>query len=340
MMKRRPFYQAVSSCGRQFTFMSLFGLVTATVSVLMLWGAWEPYSYWLDEIFSVAAARESFSGLFRHWILIDVHPPLYSILLKLWVDLFGLSEVATRSLSLLAGVMVIAVVLRMVWARREMAAYAILLLAMPWFVYYAQETRAYVFLYLLGLIATLAAVQRRQMCFLATLVVMAWVHYFGLLFGLALVFAGMFLNRRLGKFEVLAVLLMLAWLPLHIALGDVLSKATGGFWIKVNGPGETLANFLGIISPGFKLLWRAVPAVSLIYAALIFSVLCYFPYQALRKGGSDNVDAQLALGVLCFLVGVVIIDTVVPMSTTRNFLVAMPAFFYVLYRMGDRKSVV
>ncbi|HVK99931.1 MAG TPA: hypothetical protein VM553_08965, partial [Dongiaceae bacterium] len=57
------------------------------------------YSYWWDELLSVSQAQLGVSEMFTKTILIDVHPPLYPFLLKIWVALFGISEIATRSLS-------------------------------------------------------------------------------------------------------------------------------------------------------------------------------------------------------------------------------------------------
>ena len=45
-----------------------------------------PYSYWLDELYSVTASNENFSSLHRI-ILHDLHPPLYQLLLKGWTTI-------------------------------------------------------------------------------------------------------------------------------------------------------------------------------------------------------------------------------------------------------------
>ncbi len=57
-------------------------------------------SYWRDEAFSILLAQRSFLDII--WIAAhDFSPPLYFLLLRIWIILFGKSEVATRSLSLI-----------------------------------------------------------------------------------------------------------------------------------------------------------------------------------------------------------------------------------------------
>jgi uncharacterized membrane protein len=54
-------------------------------------------SYFIDELFTIENAR-TLDKLF-----IDVHPPLYTLVLKAYMFIFGNSETATRILSVLAG---------------------------------------------------------------------------------------------------------------------------------------------------------------------------------------------------------------------------------------------
>ncbi len=59
---------------------------------------WLLQSYWRDEAFSVLLAQKPFSEIFRI-VAQDYSPPLYFFLLRIWILLFGSTEVATRSLS-------------------------------------------------------------------------------------------------------------------------------------------------------------------------------------------------------------------------------------------------
>ena len=58
-------------------------------------------SVWFDEAYSIMLAKQSTGELLRLTGL-DTHPPLYYLLLKAWAGMFGWSEVALRSLSVIA----------------------------------------------------------------------------------------------------------------------------------------------------------------------------------------------------------------------------------------------
>ena len=61
-------------------------------------------SGWLDEGYSLAAARRPLGALIRFTAHFDTHPPLYYILLHVWASIAGTGLLAARLLSLLCGV--------------------------------------------------------------------------------------------------------------------------------------------------------------------------------------------------------------------------------------------
>ena len=113
---------------------------------------------WLDEALSVNIADQplgSISDSLRH----DGHPPLYYYVLAGWINVFGSSDFAVRSLSMVLGLFAIG--LTFVVARRhggrELAALAAFAMAVsPYAVRYSSETRMYAFVIVLVLIGWLA----------------------------------------------------------------------------------------------------------------------------------------------------------------------------------------
>ena len=75
----------------------MLGLLGFLISVA---GSWRP-SYWGDEAASVMSAQRSLPGLFRLLDNVDAVHGAYYLLLHVWIDLFGTSELATRGLSAL-----------------------------------------------------------------------------------------------------------------------------------------------------------------------------------------------------------------------------------------------
>lgn len=105
-------------------------------------------SLWNDEGTSAALALRDLATITRD-AAHDIHPPLYYWLLHFWVRLWGVSELALRSLSALLGVAVVGLVFLI--GEALFGAQVGLLAAFfsaisPFQVYYSQETRMYMLL--------------------------------------------------------------------------------------------------------------------------------------------------------------------------------------------------
>jgi mannosyltransferase len=113
---------------------------------------------WLDEALSVNIASLPIGDIpeaLRH----DGHPPLYYVLLHGWMEVFGTSNLAVRSLSAvfsLAAVVAIAVIAGRLGGRRMAQAAVLLFLGCPFVVRYATEARMYSLIILLVLLGWLA----------------------------------------------------------------------------------------------------------------------------------------------------------------------------------------
>jgi len=107
-------------------------------------------SFWLDEAIGALVVKEqglvSIASQFPRG---DNHPPLYYLMLEIWSNLFGFSEIALRSLSVIFGVMTIFLVFqiakKIVKNNKFYSLFSALLLASsPLHIYYSQEARMYV----------------------------------------------------------------------------------------------------------------------------------------------------------------------------------------------------
>ncbi len=101
-------------------------------------------SLWRDEAFSILAAQRSLGFLFTK---LGFEPPVYYMLLHFWVRIFGESEVATRSLSLLGFVLATAIVIEWsgsMFKKHWLAWFTPLFFFLnPMLLYYAFEVRTY-----------------------------------------------------------------------------------------------------------------------------------------------------------------------------------------------------
>lgn len=114
---------------------------------------------WWDEGYSVWFANQSLLQIARLTAL-DIHPPLYYVLLSLWTQFFGLGPVALRWFSVLVGVAAVPLIYLVGYGlsgRRVGLAGAVLLAINPLHIYYSQEVRMYALMTVWSLLAVGAA---------------------------------------------------------------------------------------------------------------------------------------------------------------------------------------
>jgi mannosyltransferase len=154
--------------------------------------------FWEDEAITTGIASHSLSaipGVLRH----DGSPPLFYLLLHVWISVFGASEAATHALSLLFGLLCIPAGMWAGWSLfgRRAGLYAAVLFAFSTFLTaYAQETRMYELMALLGILETAAFIHafvyRRRgylIMFAICQALMLYTHGWGIFFGVGSVLA-------------------------------------------------------------------------------------------------------------------------------------------------------
>ncbi len=113
-------------------------------------------SLWYDEGFSVYLAQKSLLEMTTRTAA-DIQPPLYYCVLHVWMRLAGRSEFAVRFLSLLFGTVTVPLIFvlgRRLAGERVGLLAASLLAVSPFHVWYAQETRMYTLVTLLGVLSS------------------------------------------------------------------------------------------------------------------------------------------------------------------------------------------
>lgn len=111
--------------------------------------------YWVDEGLSVGIAGHPLAHI-PSLLQQDGSPPLYYLILHLWMDLRGRGEVATHELSLIFALLTVPVAYwggASLFDRRTGVICALLAAGAPYLTVYAHETRMYALLALLALIA-------------------------------------------------------------------------------------------------------------------------------------------------------------------------------------------
>jgi mannosyltransferase len=104
-------------------------------------------SLWLDETVSVWFANRSLGDVLLVQPAADVHPPLYYLILSLWIKAFGSEEFQVRLLSAIFGIVSIPLlyfVVKNLFRNSSTAMVSAFILSIsPFHIYYSQETRMY-----------------------------------------------------------------------------------------------------------------------------------------------------------------------------------------------------
>lgn len=118
-------------------------------------------SIWFDEAYSITLIRLPLDKLV-HFTAVDVHPPLYYLVLKAWVFVFGDSELGLRSLSMVSGALAsgvaVALARYMFGARAALIALPFVVVS-PFLLRYDIEARMYALASLICITATYVLVR-------------------------------------------------------------------------------------------------------------------------------------------------------------------------------------
>jgi uncharacterized membrane protein len=255
------------------------------------------YSLWTDELFSLTAVRLSWNEMFVKLILDKVHPPLFYIVLKIWVAIGGESLLWLKLLPVLIAS---ATIIPFYGLCRELNLSAratnmtLLLMAVNgYLIYYAQEVRMYILLlfftvssfWLFARFVNDTTKKNRYLIYLFICnLLLIYSHYFGFIVVGAEGFFLLLLDRRkFFRFLISVAALVLFFIPwAYVVINAILLKqgpVTGLDWIgrpnlnsvvlyfeTLTGPLE----FLG--SSYFRLLLFGGPVLIWLIQTIIYSV--------------------------------------------------------------------
>jgi mannosyltransferase len=225
--------------------------------------------YWTDEGLSVGISSHpllDIPGVLRQ----DGSPPLYYLLLSVWISVFGIGEGSTHALSVAIAMMTIPATFlaaRAMFGMRAAWFGALLAALNPYLTYYAQETRMYALVILLSIIVSgtfvLAFVQRRRAwlpALGAALALLMYAHNWGLFLAVGtgaavlVLLAGESDRRALLRDAALVygavALVYLPWLPSLLFQ----ARHTGAPWSVAPLPQDALGGLT-------RLLGGAAPAM-------------------------------------------------------------------------------
>jgi hypothetical protein len=275
-------------------FLLLVGLFVAA----RLWNLGD-YNLWSDEIFSLKAARQSWGRLFHVAISDAVHPPLFYILLKIWIWIGGQSVVW---LHLLPTVIAIATIIPLFLLARELrlsaAAFNLVLLFMAvngYLIFYSLELRMYSLTLLLTICSLWAFVRffnsksrtwKELLPLFAVNVLLVYSHYYGwLVVGIQFLFLLFWGRHKLWPFSITAAAVAVCFSPWAVIVITRAAKK-GGIgnleWLA-QPDALSLAEFFGNLHGAYR--FRGQMALGL----LLFSLPIFaWAWEVLRRDRSGS----------------------------------------------------
>ena len=321
-------------------------------------------SLWFDEAFSAYISQFSFIDIARYTAG-DVHPPLYYWILKVWAWLFGTTDLAYRSLSVLFGALTMAVVFflsRKLFGRRIAWASLFLLSFSPMLVRYGDEARMYTLVAFIVFLATYVLIKAREthsrklwITYGVLISLGMWTHYFTALawiahwvwWGIEKYTKGIswkaywkaFFSKEWLLSYGLAVGLYLPWLPFMAKqLGIVQGN---GFWIGpvgVDTPTNYLTNYFFYLEHGQVKQWTALAMLTIVVLTVILIPRVYKKLTRKEKS-SFRLIASLAWApfVLLFLSSLPPLRSSYVERYLIPSIVALSVFLAIIFVVGTRR---
>lgn len=295
-------------------------------------------SLWRDEAFSILFAERPLSFIIRN---LTFEPPVYYLLLHYWMKIFGISEIATRSLSFLG--FTLAVVVVIIWSEKLFKKHwlswvtPLLFMTNPMLLYYGIEVRTYGWYIFFATLSLYAYSQARWRLFVIANILGFYTHtYFLFLVASEGIHWLVVHRKKLAKPLLLfrepmiasMLLIMSAMLPWIIRVAKAADTLKNSWYFPVDW--HLVKSVLGNIYLGYEgtpwYLWGFTAGLSLILLILFF--------LALRPKATRERNAIFLSAVFVPLIIVIGFSFLKPLFTNRYvIMVAIGEVFLVAFAL-------
>lgn len=296
-------------------------------------------SFWRDEAFSYLMAKMPILDMLQTTAR-DFNPPFYYILLHGWMNIFGSSEVAIRSLSLIffaISVFVFLMLLIDVLKIPEKKAWIYVLLfgINPFMLYYGIEGRMYSLFALLSLSSFYLLMTKRLKWYALCVGIGLFTHYFFIfVLGTQLLYVALYERTSLKKLVRTVTLPVVAFLPWLYYISPTITTKTDNFWTQPLSFSESI-NTLGILFTGYEMVWQFYTKYIPYVSVAIVAILAYFFSRKIRK---DPILSLLLLWAFGAYFSVAIISFIKPIFVPRYLIFAVPGFLALLAYIMEHVS--
>ncbi len=303
-------------------------------------------SIWLDEAFSISISHRSLIDVLQMTVRTDTHPPLYYLLLKIWL-LFSQSETWVRLLSSIFSIASIPVMYllanKLFNDRRAGLVGAAILVFSPFQIWYAQEARMYAVLTFFVLASAYFFIQALQsgsaiawLGYMVTTVLALYTDNGAIWYLLTLAVFSILSIRRFRHRIIpwllshLGIAILYAfWLPFLIMQTR---QVTESFWLPPPSFQTVLGTFLDFHSYNFPVI-----EISLLYMAAIFVFAYIVPGKSWQRQFA-NLWLFLPLGISLLL------SLRQPIFLSRNLIAASLGYYLLvtdtIWKFQSKKAIL
>jgi hypothetical protein len=294
----------------------LTGLTVLLYVVMRLWRLTH-FSLQRDEIFSLETARLTWHAMFAEVVADAVHPPLFYILLKIWILITGESLFSLRILPTLIAIAALVPFLLLCRELNVGATVCILALFLfavnGYFIAYAHEVRMYSLLLCLTLIALWlfvrffrrAETNRGELIWLfAVHLLLVFTHYYAwLVIGAELLFLTIWKRERLPRFAVIVGLISLCFLPWVFSVLNALQTRAVGLTTQLSWhtkPGLVdVAAYYALLNGAFSFAHSTT--IGLLIFLTVIAIVTFQIWQDRWSREENGRDVFFFLVVTAFL---------------------------------------
>lgn len=294
----------------------------------------------IDEPFSVYHAQGSFSDIIKY-LKPTNNPPLFELVLHVWIKLFGISAFSVRFLPMLFGSLAVIFIYRIglryfsFWVG---VSAALLYSFSSNAIYYAHDCRVYTLFLLLSVVSvyytskiiTNNFTQRDLVLLCFVNVLLVYSHYFGFIIWFVEFVGILIFSRKHWKSVfVLFVIALIFYLPqLFNLVHQFLFSAKGGTWVKEPNGIESIYNMFWLFSN--------MPVVAVFCLLLIVGIVIRF--FVVRNKKVDNNLLVKRFIYLCFFLPFVLMFLIsykIPVYNGRYLFFILPFYYLSISIIAD-----
>ncbi|TGL10905.1 glycosyltransferase family 39 protein [Leptospira meyeri] len=297
-------------------------------------------SLWGDEFFSVYAS--SLSDWIEFWTYIenDPHPPLFQILLSLWIRILpNFTEIGVKIFPVFISILnlIFIFVLTKRWERSKRFLFIFFISLSPGAIYYSQEVRSYSLLLCLTsiiviLIHNLDLNKEKGIswiCIALLSVLTSYVHLFGFIFVSSLLFVYWLLslkngNSFAGRFFILGIINVVLFLPFiyHLTRSAKIETAA---WIDPPNLVLFLTYYSLFYATSKKFFFLTLVIPIVVFVFLVIRNILNRKERSNQFFFSNSNYFLLVAGFL--IISTLLFSFYKPIVTNRNWIVTLPLFY-------------